>query len=107
MTLTSIYLLSAFLFACGVACMLIRRNAIQVLMGIELALNAASLNFAAVSRMGVNRGIFDGAAVSGQFFSLVIIVVAACEAAVALAIIFAMFHRFKSIRVTDAASLKE
>jgi NADH:ubiquinone oxidoreductase subunit K len=108
MSLTAIFLLSAFLFSSGVTCILIRKNAIQVLMGIELALNAASLNLVAVSRLGPRvEGLFPNAQASGMVFSLFVIVLAASEAAVALAIIVSLFNRLRSVDVDAANRMKE
>ena len=106
MSLTAIFLLSAFLLSCGVTTMLVRRNAIQVLMGVELALNAASLNFIGVSQLGLVSGNpVLHAASAGQVFTLFIIIIAACEAAVALAIILGLFNQLKSVLVTDAQQI--
>ena len=108
MSITAIFLLAAFLLSCGVSCMLIRRNAIQVLMGIELALNAASLNFVGLAQLGqVNGQKFLHVAASGQIFTLFNIIIAASEAAVALAIILALFNRLRSVDVTEAKQMKD
>lgn len=107
MTLAGLFILSSFMLACGVAAVLIRKNAIQVLMGVELALNAASVNLAAVSRLGPPSGAFANAEASGMIFSLFVIVLAASEAAVALAIIVALFNRLRSVEVNAAGQMKE
>lgn len=77
----------AALFALGLICILSRRNAIGILLGLELILNAAGLNFVAFSK-------FRTGAIDGQIFTLFIILIAAAEAAVALAIIL-RFYRLK------------
>jgi NADH:ubiquinone oxidoreductase subunit K len=85
MTLTSYLVLSALLFSVGLAGALTRRNAILVLVGIELMLNAANLNFIAFWRYGPNPE-----ALTGILFTIFSIGVAAAEAAVGLAMIIAI-----------------
>jgi NADH-quinone oxidoreductase subunit K len=80
------------LFCFGLFCVLTRRNAIGVLMGVELILNAANVNFIAFSRYGV--GGYDG-----QVFSIFVIMLAAAEAAIALAIVLGIYRRSRSIDV--------
>ncbi len=91
--------ISALLFSLGLFGVLTRRNAVSILMGIELILNAANLNFVAFSRF-VTIGI------SGQLFAIFVIILAAAEAAVALAIILALYQNIKSISVDEADVLK-
>jgi NADH-quinone oxidoreductase subunit K len=91
--------ISAILFSLGLFGVLTRRNAVSILMGIELILNAANLNFVAFSRF-VTIGI------SGQLFAIFVIILAAAEAAVALAIILALYQNIKSISVDEADVLK-
>lgn len=91
--------ISAILFSLGLFGVLSRRNAVSILMGIELILNAANLNFVAFSRF-VTIGI------SGQLFAIFVIILAAAEAAVALAIILALYQNIKSISVDEADILK-
>jgi NADH-quinone oxidoreductase subunit K len=80
--------------------MLTRKNAIAVLMGIELILNAANINFVAFTRYGgVNLG--------GQMASLFVIVIAACEAAVALAIVLNLYRRAQTISVREFNKLHD
>jgi NADH-quinone oxidoreductase subunit K len=92
-------LLAALLFAAGVFVMISRRNAVGVLMGVELALNAAGINFVAFSR-------FHGHALDGQVFALFIIVLAAAEAAVALALVLAVFQTHDRIEVDEVDELR-
>jgi NADH:ubiquinone oxidoreductase subunit K len=102
MTMLKYYLiLSALLFAIGLAGALSRRNAILVLIGIELMLNAANLNFIAFWRFGTNSG--DSA---GVVFALFSIGVAAAEAAVGLALIIAVYRHFKTTNLDQIDSLK-
>ena len=84
-------LLSGFLFACGVVGFLIKRNIITIFMSIELMLNAVNLTFVAFAH--------HWHAVSGQIFVFFVMVVAAAEAAVGLAIIIAIFRSRRSLNV--------
>ena len=92
--------LSAVLFSLGMFAVITRRNAIAVLMGIELILNAANLNFIAFARFG-------GMNITGHIFALFVIVLAAAEVAVALAIIINLYQNFNSINVDEAQQLKQ
>ena len=99
--LTGYLLLSALLFAIGLAGALTRRNAILVLIGIELMLNAANLNFIAFWRYGPNPE-----ALTGIMFVLFSIAIAAAEAAVGLALIIAIYRHHKTTNVNDVNELK-
>jgi NADH:ubiquinone oxidoreductase subunit K len=92
-------LISAALFSLGIMCVLIRKNAVNVLMGIELILNSANLNLVAFSR-------FSAANLNGQIFAIFIIVIAAAEAAVALAIVLSMYRLIQSVDLDRADTLK-
>ena len=81
---------SAALFAIGIVAIIVRRNVLYVLMGIEMILNAANINFVAFSRYGGNR-------LDGQMFAIFVIILAAAEAAVALAIVLNVFRLFESV----------
>ena len=94
-------LLSALLFAIGLAGALSRRNAILVLVGIELMLNAANLNFIAFWRYSPDRD-----SLVGVMFVIFSIAVAAAEAAVGLALIIAIHRHYKSINLDKMDSLK-
>ncbi len=98
--LTSYLVVSCVLFLLGVATILTRRNALYVLMGTEPILNAANINFVAFARFG-------GFGLDGQVFALVVVMLAAAEAAVALAIVLRIFHDFGSIDVTRTDSLRD
>jgi len=103
-TLTSFLLVSSLLFFLGMFTVLTRRNAIGILMGIELVLNAAGLNFVAFSRFG---GEFQsGNPLSGQVFTLFVIAIAAAEVAVALAIVLSLYSRLKTIDVEEFKDLR-
>jgi len=97
-------ILSALLASLGIIAMVSRRNAISILMGVELILNAASLNFVAFSRFG--PGGSSTPLLGGQVFGIFIIVLAAAEAAIALAIIIAIYHSRSSINADEMDSLK-
>ena len=99
--LTYYLLLSALLFAIGLAGALTRRNAILVLMGIELMLNAANLNFIAFWRYGPNPQ-----ALTGIIFVLFSIGVAAAEAAVGLALIISIYRHYKTTNVDRIDSMR-
>jgi NADH-quinone oxidoreductase subunit K len=81
---------SAVLFALGIVAIVVRRNVLYVLMGIEMILNAANINFVAFAR-------FNGNSLDGQMFAIFVIILAAAEAAVALAIVLNVFRLFESI----------
>jgi len=94
-------LLSALLFAIGLAGALTRRNAIIVLIGIELMLNGANLNFIAFWRYGPNPH-----ALTGLLFVLFSIGVAAAEAAVGLALIISVYRHYRTTNLDQIDSLK-
>lgn len=98
--LKPLLLASAALFSLGLYTVLSRRNAVAILMGVELILNAANLQFVAFSR-------FATGGLDGQVFALFVIVLAAAEAAVALAIILALYHNARSISVDEADRLRD
>lgn len=89
----------ALLFGLGVFAVMTRRNAVGLLMGVELILNAANLNFVAFARY-VEHGL------NGHVIAAFVIVLAAAEAAVALAIVLAMFRNFGTVHVDTVNRLK-
>ncbi len=97
--LSSYLLVGAVLFVCGVVCMATKRNGIGVLMGVELVLNGANVNFIAFSK-------YTALGLDGQIFSLFVIVLAAAEAAVALAIALNFYNNHLTIDVDRANKLK-
>ena len=99
--LSDYLLLSALLFSIGLAGALTRRNAILVLIGIELMLNAANLNFIAFWRYGPNH-----AALTGVMFTIFSISVAAAEAAVGLSIILAVYRHSRTTNLDEMNSMK-
>jgi NADH-quinone oxidoreductase subunit K len=100
-SLASCLLLSALLFAIGLAGALMRRNAILVLIGIELMLNAANLNFIAFWRYGPNPE-----ALTGMMFVIFSIGVAAAEAAVGLALIISLYRHTKTTNIDEVNSMR-
>ena len=98
--LTPFLLLSAFLFACGVTCVATKRNAVGILMGVELILNAANVNLVAFARFSTPFRL------EGQVFALMVVVLAAAEAAVALAIILNFYNNHATVDVDRADELK-
>lgn len=92
-------ILSAFLFACGVLCFATKRNAIGLLMGVELVLNAANINLVAAARFVPSLKL------DGQVFAILVIVLAAAEAAVALAIFLNFYNNQATVNVDDGSEL--
>ncbi len=99
-SINSYLFISSMLFCLGLFGVITRRNAIAVLMGVELILNSANVNFLAFARFG-------GVNMSGHVYALFVIVLAAAEAAVALAIIINIFNNFRTINVDDVSELKQ
>jgi NADH-quinone oxidoreductase subunit K len=94
-------LLSAILFCAGVYTILTRKNAVSILMGVELVLNAANVNFVAFSQYTP-----QGAA-HGNVFAVFVILLAAAEAAVALAIIIGIYQNFGRVDVDQADQMRD
>lgn len=105
-TLNHYLALGAVLFVCGVLCMATKRNAVGVLMGVELVLNGANINFVAFAyylRDPQGNAVF---LVEGQVFALFVIVLAAAEAAIALAIVLNFYNNHLTVDVDAAEELK-
>ena len=98
MSLINYIYLSTILFAIGATTVLLRRNAIIVFMGVELMLNATNLAFVTFARI---QGKLDG-----QVIALFVMVVAAAEVVVGLAIVLTIFRARRSVSVDDADLLK-
>ena len=98
--LTHFLIISVALFSLGIYGVITRKNAVMVLMGIELILNSANINFIAFARFG-NFGL------QGQIIALFIIVLAAAEAAIALAIVLNIYKNLSNINVDEIDSLKD
>lgn len=93
-------IIGALLFSIGLAVAVTKRNAILVLMGIELMLNAVNLNLIAFSQYDPNR-------LQGQMFALFVMVIAAAEITIALAIILKIYDYFKNIDLEAINELKK
>ncbi|HJL84774.1 MAG TPA: NADH-quinone oxidoreductase subunit NuoK [Candidatus Marinimicrobia bacterium] len=98
--LNTYLVIGALLFSLGLFGVITRRNGVAVLMGVELILNAANVNFVAFARFG-------GMDLSGHIFSLFVIILAAAEAAVALAIILNIYNNMGTINIDEADQLKQ
>jgi NADH:ubiquinone oxidoreductase subunit K len=92
--------LGAILFVCGALCMATKRNAIGVLIGVELVLNGANINFVAFAHY---NPVFE---IEGMTFALFVIVLAAAEAAIALAIVLNFYNNHTTVDVDTAEELK-
>jgi NADH-quinone oxidoreductase subunit K len=99
--LNACLLVSALLFSIGLAGAVTRRNAILALVGIELMLNAANLNFIAFWRFGAHPE-----ALTGVMFVIFSIAIAAAEAAVGLALIIAIYRHYKTSNLDEVKELK-
>jgi len=97
--------LGAILFVCGLMSILVKRNAIGILMGVELILNAANVNLIAFNRFAHGGGP-GNLRLDGQVFAIFVIVLAAAEAAVALAIFLNFYNNFNTIDVEKAQNLR-
>lgn len=92
-------IISALLFSIGLAVAVTKRNAILILMGIELMINAVNINLVAFSQYDPNR-------LQGQMLALFVMVIAAAEVTVALAIIMKIYDYFKNIDLDEINQLK-
>jgi len=98
-TLSTYLEVSAVLFVLGLVAVISRRNAIAILMGVELILNSANINLVAFNHFG-------GGNLSGNVFAVFVMVLAAAEAAVALAIILNIYYRTSSVNVDNLNKLQ-
>lgn len=90
----------AILFSLGMFAIITRKNAIMVLMGLELVLNSANVNFIAFAKYG-------GMNIEGHIAALFVIILAAAEAAVALAIVLNIYQNYRHINVDEVSDLKD
>ena len=97
--------LAALLFVSGLLTIMVKRNAIGILMGVELVLNAANVNLVAFNHFS-HGGTAGEPLLSGQVFAIFVIVLAAAEAAVALAIFLNFYNNFNTIDVERAQNLR-
>jgi len=93
-------ILGSMLFAIGLIIVMVKKSAIVILIGIELMLNASNLNLVAFSRLDENF-------MTGQVFALFVIVLAAIEAAVALAIVINVYRKFSTSEIDQINQLKD
>jgi NADH-quinone oxidoreductase subunit K len=98
-TLSHYLIVSSALFSLGMLGILTRRNAVNVLMGVELVLNSANLNLVAFSRFGSGN-------LQGQLFAVFVIVIAAAEVAVALAIVLTLYRLRRTPNLDEADILR-
>ena len=101
LTLNDFLVLGLVVFLLGAYCVLTRRNAIAILMGIELILNAANINYIAFSFFAGGGPRYDG-----QVFAIFVIMLAAAEAVIGLAIILAIYQNLRTIDVEAAETLR-
>lgn len=99
-TLQSYMIIASALFCIGLYNVMTRKNAVAILMGIELILNSANINFVAFNRF------ISSVNLDGHLMAMFVIVLAAAEAAVALAIIINLFRNLGTVNVNEANSLK-
>ena len=99
LSLAHFVVLSGILFALGLFTVITRRNAIGILMGIELVLNSANVNYVAFAR-------YSNAAYDGQVFAIFVIMLAAAEAAIGLAIVLGIYQSFETIDVEATDRLR-
>ncbi len=98
-SLNSFLFVGAILFVSGIVCMATKRNLIGILMGVELVLNGANVNLVAFSR-------YSSIGIDAKFIALFVIVLAAAEAAVALAIALSFYNNHQTIDVDQADELQ-
>ena len=98
--LTHYLVIGAILFCLGLYTVLTRRNAISILMGVELILNSANINYVAFAH-------YSSGSLDGQIYAIFVIMLAAAEAAVGLAIVLAIFRLFHTIDVAATETLRE
>jgi NADH-quinone oxidoreductase subunit K len=103
---THYLIVGAVMFVTGAACMATKRNALGVLMGIELVLNGANLNLVAFSSKFLRSDAAFGLGIDGHVMALFVIVLAAAEAAVALAITLNFYNNHATVDVDRASELK-
>ena len=90
---------SAILFSLGALCLVIRKNAINVLMGVELIFNSASINLVAFGR-------YSAQPITGQVFTVFVVMIAAAEVAVALALVLTLYKNFRTVNLDGVRNLK-
>ena len=108
MSLESMLIVGAILFCIGLYGSLARRNALAVLMSIELMLNGVNLTMVAMAKYVAPAGLQENVAavLTGQVFAVFIITVAAAEISLGLGIVFAMYRSSESIDLSEATELR-
>ena len=108
MTLENMLIVAAILFAIGLYGALARRNVLAVLMSIELMFNAVNLTLVALAKYVAPAGLEENLAtvLTGQVFAVFIIILAAAEAAIALAILLNLYQMTNTVQIDEADSLK-
>jgi NADH:ubiquinone oxidoreductase subunit K len=99
-SLTHFLVVSAILFSLGLLAVITRKNAVLMLMGVELILNSANVNFIAFTRFG-------GGSIDGHIAAVFVIILAAAEAAVALAIVLNIYKMYNTVNADEINKLKE
>lgn len=99
---------AALLFAMGLFAVVTRKHAIGVLLGIELMLNSANINLVAFQKYGplIGHGFVRPETGAGEVFALMVIALAACEAAVGLAIVIRLYQTMATVEPEDAATMR-
>ncbi|MCX7737739.1 MAG: NADH-quinone oxidoreductase subunit NuoK [Candidatus Kapabacteria bacterium] len=100
MGLTHYLVLAAILFSLGIFGIITRKNAVLVLMGLELVLNSANINFIAFAKFG-------GLNIQGHVAAIFVIILAAAEVAVALAIVLNIYQNYRHVNIDEVDKLKE
>jgi NADH:ubiquinone oxidoreductase subunit K len=98
--LTHYLVVAALVFALGLFAVVTRRNSVTILMGVELMLNAANINLVAFNKYAAPG------AMQGQVFALIVITLAACEAAVGLALVLAAYRTLETVYVDEINIMK-
>jgi NADH:ubiquinone oxidoreductase subunit K len=106
MTLDNCLGFAAVLFCIGLAGVVTHRNAVRVLMGIELMLNAVNINLVAINYFHPQPSGSHDIMLTGQLFAVFVMTVAAAEAAVGLAIVLAVYRNLRTINVDQATALR-
>jgi len=106
LSLASCLIVAALIFCLGLLCVMIHRNAVRVLMGIELMLNAVNINLVAINYFQPQPPGSSAIFLSGQLFAVFVMTVAAAEAAVGLAIVLTVYRNLRTINVDSAATLR-
>lgn len=104
LTVAHYYIVSAVLFVTGVYCILAKRNLIGILLGVELILNGANLNFVALGSPLLADSPL-GLGLDGQLIAIFVIVLAAAEVAIALAIVLSFYNLHQAIDIDEANEL--